>query len=508
MSCSEHRGIRRWQIGLVLIVAVGLGGVIWQGAVGQEKGAAHDVQGLAEANSLSRAFRAAAKRVVPTVVKITTRAEPKIIEQSRGGSAPRNPFEGTPFEDFFDEGSPHDFRVPRQEGLGSGVIIDDRGFILTNNHVVDGADVVEVELADGRVFKATDVKTDDRSDLAILKIDAGSPLPASVLGDSDQMEIGDWVITVGSPFALESTVSAGIISGKGRSLRSEKRPEHKRAEFLQTDAAINPGNSGGPLVNLAGEVVGINTAIASRNGAYQGVGFAVPSNLAKWVTAQLVEKGRVQRAYLGVAIGEINNQLAEVLGVQPFQGVAIREVRPNTPAAAAGLQAADVIVAFADQKVRTVRQLQEIVERSSSGSKQTISIIRSGKPLTLSVVVKPLTDDSGQPAVRTFAQQQRSDPDGFRNDELGLEVIPLTEDTAARLGYEAAPGLLITDVDPGGIAARFGMAPEMTILRVGRKPVGTVAEFGAALNRESLEKGVLLVVRTPNGDAMVVVRGS
>jgi len=244
-----------------------------------------------QAKSLSRAFRAAAKKVLPTVVTVRTVVKP---HEEKKGEPGQNPFKGTPFEDLFgDEVPGFNFDVPEtpELGLGSGVIIDASGIVLTNNHVVEGADEVVVRLADGRELPATDIKVDARTDLAVLRIKASEPLPAAPLGDSDKLEIGDWVIAVGNPFELEGTVSAGIISAKGRTLGSVGR-----ARFLQTDAAINPGNSGGPLVNLDGEVVGINTAIFSRSGGYQGIGFAIPINLAKWVTPQLIRGGRVERA--------------------------------------------------------------------------------------------------------------------------------------------------------------------------------------------------------------------
>ena len=283
--------------------------------------------------------------------------------QVRGNQVPgqrgENPFKGTPFEDFFNDRGGQQFNfqgpqsVPRSTGVGAGVIIDRSGTILTNNHVVDGATEVMVRLADGREFKATDIKTDPKTDLAVLHIKGAGDLPAAVLGDSDALEIGDWVIAVGNPFNQELTVSAGIISGKGRNLQ-----DRKRTQYLQTDAAINPGNSGGPLVDLDGEVVGINTAIASSSGGFQGVGFAVPINQAKWVVDQLVHGGAVKRAYLGVIVGDIAGDLAEQLGVHRHQGVFVNEVLPDSPAAKAGLQEGDVITEYGGKHVGTPGELQ------------------------------------------------------------------------------------------------------------------------------------------------------
>ena len=312
------------------------------------------------ANSLSRAFRESAHVAMPSVVTVYSHQSAKNVKGTRGargldGNAfgGTNPFEGTPFADRFKdlipqmpEGQDYSFRTPPRDGMGTGVIIDRSGIILTNNHVVEGADTVTVHMSDGREFKATDIKTDPQSDLAVLRIKADGDLPAAHLGNSDDLEIGDWVIAIGNPFEQEKTVTAGIISGKGRTLGASHR-----TEFLQTDAAINPGNSGGPLVNLTGEVVGINTAIASNSGGYQGLGFAIPINQAKWVTEQLIKDGSVHRGYLGVQIGEVSNELASQLGVQPREGAFVREVFPNTPAADAKIQAGDVITSFDGHKI-------------------------------------------------------------------------------------------------------------------------------------------------------------
>jgi len=222
-------------------------------------------------------------------------------------------------------------------------------------HVVDDSDEVMVGFADGRQIKATDIKTDEETDLAVLRIKADEKLPVAVLGDSSKMEIGDWVIAIGTPLELEHTVSAGIISAVKRSL-----PSGKRADYLQTDAAINPGNSGGPLVNLNGEVIGINTAIASSSGGYQGIGFAIPSNLARWVSRQLIAKGSVARAYLGVGIDELTSELAAKFGVKPGQGVLVTKVFPDAPAAKAGFKEGDVVSAYAGEKVHGTHELQEL----------------------------------------------------------------------------------------------------------------------------------------------------
>ena len=446
----------------------------------------NDRAAIQQAEGLSRAFRSAAKQVLPTVVKVKTTTEPR-VSSLRGGPPTENPFRGTPFEDFFDDQVPglRRYRMPDlpQSGLGSGVIIDSSGIVLTNNHVVQGADKVVVQLGDGRQFNVKEIKTDERSDLAVLRLEVDGSLPAARLGDSDKLEIGDWVIAVGNPFELEQTVSAGIISGKGRILGAVER-----ARFLQTDAAINPGNSGGPLVNLNGEVVGINTAIASRTGGYQGIGFAIPVNLAKWVTPQLIEQGTVARAYLGVIIENITPERAEELEVRPNSGVIVKVVGEDTPAEKAGIRKDDLILSYDGHGIQNVSDLQERVERSRAGSRHELRIVRNGKPQTLKVEVVAMPDDLKLSQISRFHHRQ-----------LGLGVIDLTKDWAERLGYEGLSGVLIFHVDPDRIADQAGLRAGMLIVRVGKTPITSVAEFREAIQKESLADGITLEVQSRRG---------
>ncbi len=513
MAYRKH--LHSWPLALVLIAGMaGYSISVWSSSSSAQQAppAGHMAEAaplnsadLAGAENLSRAFRAAAKRVIPTVVKIKTTTEPRSV-QNGGGPARENPFKGTPYEDFFgdffEDGRGMLRGAPRRQGLGSGVIIDPKGLVLTNNHVVEGADDVVVELSDGRQLKASNIKTDPESDLAVFQIEAGSPLPAAMLGNSDEMEIGDWVLAIGNPFELELTVSAGIISGKGRALTAGQR-----ASYLQTDAAINPGNSGGPLVNLRGEVVGVNTAIASNTGAYQGVGFAIPINLAKWVSSQLAERGMVERAYLGVGIAELDAKVAERLGVDRRAGVLVTEVFSDTPAEKAGFQIGDLIVAFAGHPVANPRELQALVERSPSGSKQNVTVLRDGKSTTLYVVVRTLPRDFAAAPGRSDEAPDDS-PSGFRAEQLGFDVVDMTPGIAQKLGLDDVQGVVVSKVAPTSIAAGAGIREGMVILRVGKKAVGSVAEFEAALQGESLAKGVLLLVRSGNGNRFIVLQKS
>jgi serine protease Do len=457
--------------------------------------------GVEHAYALSRAFRESAKTAMPSVVTVESHEAAKKMKGTRG----ENPmgdmfrqFKGTPFEDMIPqmpEGGDFSWQSPPRDGMGTGVIIDKTGIVLTNNHVVDGADKVTVKLADGRTFTATDIKTDPQSDLAVVRIKADSDLPVAHLGNSDELEIGDWVIAIGNPFNQQKTVTAGIISGKDRDLPDMTRPH--RAKFLQTDAAINPGNSGGPLVNLAGEVVGINTAIASNSGGYQGIGFAIPMNQAKWVTSQLIKDGSVHRGYLGVKIGDVSQDLASDFGVVKGEGAFVSEVFPNTPAADAKLKEDDVIVKFAGQTVHNSRELPELVEQAPLNTAEPMEVIRDGKPITLHVTVKQMPENYGQ-SDESHERHIRKTPTASNYDakDLGVEVADLTADEGdAFKGHE---GVLVTKVQPDSVAAEKGLRPGMLVYKIGKTDVHNVKDFEKALAGESLKKGILLHIRTPS----------
>jgi serine protease Do len=466
-------------------------------------------QALVHANALSAAFRNAAEIATPSVVVVRSEVKPKQAARGKGrGAAPeQNPFRGTPFEGMFPDGLPEGLefnrpegRMPGRSGVGSGVIVSDDGLVITNNHVVEGADEVIVELSDGREFKAAEIKTDPESDLAVVKLADARGLPVAKLGDSDKLSIGDWVIAIGNPFELETTVSAGIISGKGRELGSIRR-----AQFLQTDAAINPGNSGGPLVNLNGEVVGINTAIASNSGGYQGIGFAIPVNLAKWVTGQLIDKGTVERAFIGVQMGPLDRRMAEKLGVADRKGVLVSDVVPQSPAAVAGVQPLDVITGFDGQAIDGPRTLQEMVERSALDKAHKLTVLRDGKPLTLDVKVKPLPRDlAGKPLEKSAPAE--ADAETFYSEDFGIEVR--AKESVAENAYADFEGVLVDRVDSDGLAAEAGIGPGMLVRKVGRTAVTTVAEFAAAIEQESAAEGVVLQIRTPRGNSVVLLKKS
>ncbi|MGO8690312.1 MAG: Do family serine endopeptidase [Thermoguttaceae bacterium] len=465
------------------------------------------------AKSMSKAFHSAATEVLPSVVMITNTPKPPKMSAQRPGAGENGEempfgFKGAPFGDLFNNPGFHEFfkqmpsmpGMPRQGGAsaGSGVIVDPSGVILTNNHVIAGDGQITVRLQDGREFKAVDIKTDPDTDLAVLRINGAGTLPAARLGDSDKVDVGDWVLALGQPFGLEGTVTAGIVSAKGRGIGIADREN-----FLQTDAAINPGNSGGPLVNIDGQVVGITTAISTTNGGYQGVGFAIPVNLAKWVGGQLVQNGKVHRAYLGVIIQPVSQPLAEQFHVKVRQGVLVTEVRPDTPAAKAGLRPGDIILQFAGEAVASPRDLQGLVEKTKIGQTEPLLVLRDGKQLTLQATCRELPTEG---AVATAGSPGSEDAETARFDKLGIAVENLTPQVAEQLGIKADHGVAITEVHRGSLADMAGLAAGMVITQADRQPVKSVADLRKALAGKPLEKGLLLLVQSPEGSRFVVLR--
>ena len=506
---------RTWFAGVVLIALVA---TITAAAMSKDadskkakKSIHHDTS---YAKTLSTAFREAADTVLPSVVMIRNR--PSIAERSgdRGPVAeerfkdvPFGQFEGTPFGDLFTNPEFRRFfkempQTPRfgHMGMGSGVIIDESGIILTNNHVVSGEGTITVRLHDGRQFDAVEVKRDPKTDLAVIRIKGADDLVAARLGDSDSAQVGDWVLALGQPFGLEGTVTAGIVSAKGRGLGITAREN-----FIQTDAAINPGSSGGPLVNLDGEVIGVNTAISSSGGGNQGVGFAVPMNLAKWVSRQLTENGIVRRAYLGVAIQPVTHQLAEHFGVKVHEGVLVTDVQSATPAEKAGLKPGDVIVEYAGKPVAHPRELQALVERTKIDGKESLVVVRDGKRITLHVAPGQQPDDFGVARADSH-RLGKATPSRF--DKLGIEVETLTAEVAEQLGVQGDKGVVITQVQPGSLAEGAGLETGMVISEVNRKPLKTADDFKKALDERSLDEGVLLLARNAKGARFVVIRAN
>ena len=430
---------------------------------------------LQQAQILSRAFAIVAKRIKPSVVHIK-------VERVAAAEFRDSPFDM--FEDLLRRRFPGRF-PPRQRseaavGTGSGVIVDSRGYILTNNHVVGGADNIIVRLSDGREVQAELVGADPDSDIAVIRIAADRLTPA-ILGDSDDCEVGECVMAMGSPFGLEATVTTGIISARGRSNLNIVEIE----DFIQTDAAINPGNSGGPLVNLKGEVIGINSAIFSRSGGYQGVGFAIPINIARTVMKGLIANKRVTASYLGAGLQALTPALARTFGIESPRGALVTEVFADTPAARAGLRRGDVIVQYGKRAIEDDQQLRNLIATTDAGEEVEMVVIRSGKSLTLRVKVE------AKPETVVLQQGKQI------LEALGIEVGDLTPTMRQRLGYETtAWGVLVTSVVRGSTAAGIGIRPGTLILKVDDVEVRTPDELKNALGSARARRGINLVWRT------------
>jgi serine protease Do len=439
-------------------------------------------------------YRNVCKGVLPAVV--TIEARPKAtLTQTKVPQGPISPFNvpGLPDEmrKELERFGKQPFSAPDEvphRAFGSGFVVDASGVVLTNDHVVRGSDEVTVRLQDGRSFTSRDIQRDPKTDLAVVRIQAKGPLPFLKFGDSDAMEIGDRVLAVGAPLGMTGTVTSGIISAKGRDIHM-----NLYEDFLQTDAAINPGNSGGPLVNLAGEVVGINAAIKSGTGGFQGIGLAVSSNLAKKVMDQLLHGGVVHRGYLGVQVQPLSPEVATRLGVTGNNGVVVAKVLPGGPAAKSGLQDGDVLTDVAGQAVQGPRSLQQIIASLPTGKQVDLGVVRDGarKVLKLTVEEQPqsfgLTDESAAQGPTAL-------------DKFGIGVVNLTPKLAKELGYpEKSEGVLVTEVEREGAAATGGLRQGMLIVKVDHQPVKTVAELQKALEKASAKQGWLLQVRTPQG---------
>jgi len=430
----------------------------------------------------SKAFSSVAKKAIPAVVFI------KVEKTIEAGSAvgPGAPQFNDPYDffgqDFFDrffrDRAPNQQREYRQIGQGSGFIISDDGYILTNNHVVGDTDVITVKTNDGREFSAKLIGTDEKSDVAVIKID-GKNLPTMPLGDSDKLEIGEWVIAIGNPFGLSETLTFGIVSAKGRSTVGIADYE----DFIQTDAAINPGNSGGPLIDLEGEAIGINTAIFSSSGGSVGIGFAIPINMAKSIKDQLMKGGKVTRGQLGVMIGELTKDVADYFKLDSTKGVMVNEVLEGSPAQRAGLEVGDIILKMDGRDVEGVGPLRNRIAAITPGTKVKLLIYHNGKEQTVTVSVGELSDTSTRADAPELSKK------------LGLTVQDLTEDMSRYYGLRSNEGVVVSSVASDGLAFRAGIRPGTIILGVNLKKIRSADEFHRALQASVETKKVLLLIR-------------
>jgi serine protease Do len=371
--------------------------------------------------------------------------------------------------------------------VGSGFIYSRDGLIVTNNHVVDGADEIRVTLHDGRTLNAKVLGRDPKTDLALIKITEKVDLPAVTIGDADKVMAGDWVLAIGNPFGLGHTVTAGIVSGKGRSIGAGPYDD-----FIQTDASINPGNSGGPLFNDRGEVVGVNTAIIPYG---QGIGFSIPINLTRDIVASLKSKGYVSRAWLGVQIQNLTPELAKAFGLKETKGALVAEVMPNSPAKRAGLRRGDVIVGFEGKKVESARALPQMVASAPIGKKSKIEILREGKTQDIDVSLEKMKDESPP-------TEMKAEKTGYR---LGIQVQPLSPEEASRLGLTGEGGVRIVAIEPGSAAARGGLRTGDVILEANGKVVDKVETLRSEVTSGAKEKGIRILVKRDGNNLYLAI---
>jgi serine protease Do len=490
----------RWRLALIVLVGCGMVGALLY---------TNDLKGQpVPASTLSKeqgSYRNLVKQVLPAVVSVTARSkrpgpDAAVIDPEEMF---RRFFEGrTPGRGGLE--SPLPKRIPR-EAFGSGFIIDAQGTVLTNYHVVAGADQVVVTLMDGREFHSSDIKGDAKNDLAVIKLKNSSPFPFLELGDSDGMEIGDRVLAVGAPFGLRGTVTTGIVSAKGRSGLGRDHAVYE--DYIQTDAAINPGNSGGPLISLDGKVIGINTMIRTESGGFQGVGLAITSNVAKTIVDQLVHGGKVHRGYLGVQVKPLEPEVAAQLGLKEGTGVAVRSVFPKTPADKAGLKPGDVITAIGGKAVKDGRDLQYAIGRTPVNKSVDIGVFRDGKNMDLHVLVEEQPEDYGLVSqTRQAIGPRDGDTESFNVDKLGIQIADLSPALASEFKFDDnARGVIITEVKADGLGAEVRLIPGLLITKIDKKNVSTASAARETLQKANLEKGLLLQLEDNQGHIDYVV---
>ncbi|GFO56534.1 peptidase [Geomonas sp. Red276] len=420
-------------------------------------------------SAVSPDFVKLAKQLKPTVVNISTSKTVTVQKRHLYGNDPFQEY----FEKFFDTPRQHPHK---QQNLGSGFIISDDGYILTNNHVVAGANEIKVKLSDGREFKGEIKGRDEKLDLALVKIDAKGHLPAAPLGDSDKAEVGEWVMAIGNPFGLAQTVTAGIISAQGRVIGSGPYDD-----FIQTDASINPGNSGGPLFNSKGEVIGINTAILSGG---QGIGFAIPVNMAKAIIDQLKQNGKVTRGWLGVSVQMVTADLAQSFGLEGEKGALVSEVTKDSPADKAGLQGGDIILQFDGRTIHEMSELPRMVAATPAGKTVKVVILRDGKQKEVPVTIEKMKDGDEEDVATT-------------GDKLGIKVAELTPERAPQSRGER--GVLVAEVQPDGLADRAGIVEGDVIREINGQRITSVSDYSKAI--ATVKKGGYLKVLLKRGNS-------
>jgi len=438
-------------------------------------------------SAIPESFSKLAETVSPAVVNIST------VKTIKGGGPvfrhfhQNPPGDQDPFKDFFDKffGNEQQ-REFKQRSLGSGFIIDKDGYIVTNNHVIDDADEIKVKLNSGKEYDAKIVGRDPSTDIALIKIKADSSYSVAKLGDSDALKVGEWVVAIGSPFGLAHTVTAGIVSAKGRVIGSGPYDD-----FIQTDASINPGNSGGPLLNMKGNVIGINTAIIASG---QGIGFAIPVNMAKDVIKQLKEQGEVTRGWLGVGIQDINDEMADYYGIKDKEGVLISKVFPGDPADEAGIKTKDIITEVNGQKIKSSHELTRIIADFHVGEKVKIKVLRDGKEKTFTVKI----------AKRKQAKIASSNMPYKKQEVFGIQVSDLTPEIANRLNLQETEGVVVTDVQSGSQGDDKGVQARDIIKEINHQSINSVDDYNNAINKVKKGDTVSMFIKRANSGFFVI----
>lgn len=436
--------------------------------------------------TIPSSFSELAEKAGAAVVNIS--ADKKVSITSGYRKLPRRPFgSDDPFQDFFDKFfGDEPFKERREKSLGSGFIIDSSGYIVTNNHVVENADNIKVKLKNQKEFEAKIIGTDAKTDLAILKVISDQPLPALKFGDSEGLMVGQWVVAIGSPFGLENTVTAGIVSAKGRVIGSGPYDD-----FIQTDASINPGNSGGPLLNMNGEVVGINTAIIAGG---QGIGFAIPVNLAKKIIDQLKTHGSVIRGWLGVGIQSLSQELREYYGIDANQGALVTEVFEGDPADEAGIKAKDIILSVNGRDVKDSRALSSIIADLPVGKKVVIHALRDGKKKRFKVKIAKRPDDN-------ITQAQAA---GKTENELGIHVVELTRENAGKFDVSEIKGVVVNQVEPGGKGFEAGVLVGDIIKEINHHTITDRTDYKEAIKRVKKGESINMFIKRRNMGFVVI----
>jgi serine protease Do len=486
---------KRWHFTIIALVCIALIFVYARGKVVSRETTFDASRAMVRAVAYDKglpSFSPLVKQVRSAIVNISTTTVIKGPDIGGGGMTGPGPQDR--FKDFFGEDFLERFfgdtpkREFKQRSLGSGFIIDREGYILTNNHVVEKAQSIKVKLTDGKEYDASVIGKDPKTDIALIKINAKQDFPVASFGDSDKLDVGDWVVAIGNPFGLEHTVTQGIVSAKGRWIGAGPYDD-----FIQTDASINPGNSGGPLFNLAGEVVGINTMIFSGG---QGIGFAIPINVVKSLLPQLKSKGKVVRGWLGVVIQKVTPDIAKSFDLKETEGALVSDVSEQGPADKAGVKRGDVIMSYNGKQIKDMDQLPKLVGATEIGKKVKVGILRDGKRLEIEVVIAEMKEESALASKKPEVEK----------DFFGLVVQNITPDIAKHLNLKDKKGVIVTDVQPGSPAQNADIRSGDMIKEIARRPVRNLADFKESMKKANIKEGIVLLITRENATFYAVMR--